>query len=855
MNVVLRLGALLLLAAACTRTDVPPPRDVGPHDQSEPSTNPQQGVNTVNAYGTPIAEEIKGSIIRATNGVVTPTSYFPLRASPIAAENNKPGDSDWQLSNYNPNLAGFTDQTSYLPGETVKVHVGFSNAITATWSLYRLGYYGGKLARKVMSGGPVNIAAATQPVIDPATGAVHVNWPAPLSFTLPDDAVTGIYLLKFNTAQGDSRTIFVVREKTNAAVVLMPLAINTYHAYDTWGGTSLYENKRSDWSKSHAFAVSFDRPFQSGNGVGLFDMKDRGFITFAEAQGFDIAYATDVELDSDVDLLPGRRLVVIQGHSEYWTKGMRDAVEAAVDRGTNVVFFGANNAYWQVRYGTGPQGERQLVGYKDFAASDPIAATNASLVTAKFRDAVLGRPENALIGSMFGDWIWTSAPLIVKDASHWIWTGAGVSNGTLIAGVYGDETDRRYDNGAEPSGVQVLAEGVVESYGGQLSHGQTTIYNAPTGATVFNASSIAWSRALSAGGFWDPRIQQVVANLFSKFAGTGQLGASILKPVVMPPRAVPNSYVSGVNVSTVATGLTQPTAIAMRSDGYAVIADGNRIVSVSPAGQVTLIAGDAEEGLVDGTVSEARFRSPRGIAVAPNGTIYVADTQNHRIRKIAGGQVSTLAGAWDGFADGSASVARFTQPMGISLAPGGTSLLVADTWTQRIRQVQLDGTTTTLAGNGQLGVIEGAGSSASLSFPLAVSPTADGQYAILAEPATGLIRKVALAGTHNVSVVAGVRYAEGWEDGPLSSATVNETWNVTAAPNGDIILLDSATARIRRIHAGTVQTLAGGTRGDLFDGPGATAGFSAPRAAAFAPDGSLWVVDAALGAVRKLSGF
>ncbi len=104
---------------------------------------------------------------------------------------------------------------------------------------------------------------------------------------------------------------------------------------------------------------------------------------------------------------------------------------------------------------------------------------------------------------------------------------------------------------------------------------------------------------------------------------------------------------------------------------------------------------------------------PHGIAVASDGTIYVADTKNNRIRSISNGTVKTLAGSEMGFADGKGATAMFTWPMGITLTTRGT-ILVADTWNYRIREVRPDGTVRTWAGTGERGLDNGPGAKATL---------------------------------------------------------------------------------------------------------------------------------------------
>ena len=137
-------------------------------------------------------------------------------------------------------------------------------ATTATWQLWRMGYYGGALGRLITSGGPVTIPLQPAKVVDPVTGAVSAPWSVVLTFNVPSDAITGVYVLKLKAPQGDALIPLVVRERTPGAVILYSVSTNTYQAYNTWGGTSLYVNQigwkppGSASAPGHAFAVSLE---------------------------------------------------------------------------------------------------------------------------------------------------------------------------------------------------------------------------------------------------------------------------------------------------------------------------------------------------------------------------------------------------------------------------------------------------------------------------------------------------------------------------------------------------------------------------------------------------------------------
>jgi sugar lactone lactonase YvrE len=777
-----------------------------------------------------------------------PGQWFPPRPSPIAAENQKPGSSGWRLTLPSTGLNAYADAIGVAPGATVSVHAAATSADTATWELWRLGYYGGARGRLITSGGPVAIPAATPAIMDPSTGMVTAGWPATFDVAVPGDAPTGYYLIKLSTAQAQTYAPLVVREAEAGAPILIDIATDTYQAYNAWGGTSLYDNRRSDWHQQHAYAVSFDRPYEQGNGAGQLFYSDRDLITFVEAQGYDVGFVTDEDLDRDVQLLARRRLAVVQGHSEYWTANQRNHVEAALSAGTNLAFFGANNVYWQVRWAPD---RRTLIGYKEYCALDPLMATAPDAASCRYRDLTTPRPENALVGVMFGEWQMTAAPFRIADASAWLWTGTGASSGDLIPGLFGYESDRRYENGAEPSGLVELGSTIIENHSAEVSVAQAAMYTAPSGATVFAAASTDWSRLLGSDGMWDARVQQATANLFSKLGGDGTLGTAALTPYSLGPAPAPPNYRGGVTVSTVTAALTQPLAVIAASNGDALVADGNRIVRVTPAGALTVVAGSTASGYADGPAASAQFFAPHGLALRSDSGLYVSDSNNHRIRLVLDGAVSTVAGGNEGFADGTGTAARFDTPEGIALDPSGT-LVVADTWNRRIRAVDTTGKVTTWAGDGTVWVKDGPGAQAQFNFPFALAMRADGST-IVVDDETGLLRLVGADAAHTVSTYAGENGRPGWFDGATASAGVMEIQALAQRPSGETVLVDGATWRLRGMRGnGYIDTIAGGATAALTDGAGASAGFQMPHGVAAAPDGSLLVADTGNHALRRI---
>lgn len=199
-----------------------------------------------------------------------------------------------------------------------------------------------------------------------------------------------------------------------------------------------------------------------------------------------------------------------------------------------------------------------------------------------------------------------------------------------------------------------------------------------------------------------------------------------------------------------------PSDVAVGPDGtvYVVDASYNRVRTIAPGGQVGTLAGSgpAQDGkqppfFADGPAEKAIFYAPRGLALDAAGTVYVADTGNNLIRRIKGGQVTTVAGASEGFADGFWRGAQFSAPWGLRLDAAG-NLLVADLANHRVRRITPLGDVVTLAGGGPVdlgtsnnGVVDGAAADARFDAPFWAVEAPDGTIYVT-DQHNGCIRKL-----------------------------------------------------------------------------------------------------------------
>lgn len=257
----------------------------------------------------------------------------------------------------------------------------------------------------------------------------------------------------------------------------------------------------------------------------------------------------------------------------------------------------------------------------------------------------------------------------------------------------------------------------------------------------------------------------------------------------------------------------------------------------SQAQTVTTLTG-AGEGYADGTLVTARFNKPMGVDTDQAGNIYVADTYNDRIRKITPeGTVSSIAGSTRGYADGSGANAKFNLPMGVAVANDGT-LYVADSFNNRIRKITQDGVATTLAGSGTSGGANGTGTAAQFYSPRAIIVGNDGNIYI-SEYNGHRIRKVTPEGV--VTTLAGG--GQGYMDGTGTSARFNHPKGLDMDAEGNIYVVDSDNQKIRKITSdGVVTTLAGSSAG-YADGDGTDAKFQYPSGIAVDNLGNVFVTD------------
>ncbi len=278
---------------------------------------------------------------------------------------------------------------------------------------------------------------------------------------------------------------------------------------------------------------------------------------------------------------------------------------------------------------------------------------------------------------------------------------------------------------------------------------------------------------------------------------------------------------AGVKGSVVGKGsaarFNNPYGVGVDGKGiiYASERHGAKIRKITPDGTATILAGGGS-GFADGKGAAAKFKLPRGIAVAANGVVFVADTNNSRIRKVMpDGTVTTLAGGQNGYLDGQGTKAKFNSPYDLALGPKG-NLWIADTGPRAIRRVTPGGAVTTLAG-GVYGFADGIGKKAQFLGPLGIAVAKNGTLYV---SDTSTIRKVTAAGV--VTTILGTLQAF-TIDGPAPIARLRQPTGLTIRPDGALIVSDSYSRSIRIVQRAPTWPL------DCDDGDACTTEACSPK--------------------------
>ena len=503
-------------------------------------------------------------------------------ANATVAENCLAGAprSQWDVTGAgDATIQGFATQISVNRGETVAFKVK-TDARAWRADVYRLGWYGGLGARQVATVQPSATLPQAQPAClsEAATGLVDCgNWAVSASWAVPANAASGIYLARLvrTDTGGASHIVFVVRDDASRAELLFQTSDTTWQAYNDYGGSSLYKGG----PVSRAYKVSYNRPFNTravDNGQDWLFNAEYPMLRWLEANGYDVAYTTGVDLDRDGARLRNHRVFLSVGHDEYWSGAQRANVEAARDAGMHLAFFSANEVFWKTRWEPSLDASRTpyrtLVSYKETHANakiDPDPTWTGTWRDARFSPpSDGGRPENALTGQLFlvNDGATAGITVPAAEGRLRLWRGTSLAtqaagtSATLPVGTLGYEWDVDVDNGVRPPGLMQLSRTTVANAPVLQDNGSTyasgtathtlTLYRHTSGALVFGAGTVQWSWGLDAthdraGTPADARIQQATVNLLADMGvQPGALQAGLVKATASTDTVPPTSTIT-----------------------------------------------------------------------------------------------------------------------------------------------------------------------------------------------------------------------------------------------------------------------------------------------------------------------
>ena len=316
--------------------------------------------------------------------------------------------------------------------------------------------------------------------IPPDADAFGCDWPVIASFAVDASWPSGYYeIVMAIDGQPDAVAFVVVRSALPTGRPLLVLSTNTWNAYNDFAGTNIYTGG-THASFARPLAPGYLRkPGGPGSRVAVVDppdprmrthvgyIRNNGFsgwagsagwpswewpfVRWAEANGIQVDYAVNADLELIPEILGGRRLYLSVGHDEYWSWGMRDTVEAFIASGGNAAFLSGNVCFWQVRL---EDDGRTMVGYKQQFERDPVYGTaRQDRLTSIWSDALIGRPENTMTGLSFNRGGYHRIGMSVGNGAggytvhrpeHWLFDGTGITRGDLLGApstVVGYECD------------------------------------------------------------------------------------------------------------------------------------------------------------------------------------------------------------------------------------------------------------------------------------------------------------------------------------------------------------------------------------------------------------------------------
>ena len=473
-------------------------------------------------------------LIAAPLGATAAAAKKGGAAAPIVAPS---GDAVWAKPFDAQRIWAYADRHSVLPGEPLNVMASGGPGQPVRRARLEVFRVGAGMPAPIWQSEFVDIAYRGATATAASLGP---GWPPTFASIDTRAWPPGCYyadIVEQTTATRDVRAAFwVVRNPKRSGRVLMKLGTNTYQAYNPWGGHSLYPTGEDD---SRGLMVSFDRPTEPS-----FFEYDAYLVGWLESLAVGLGgvdYAGNFDVHADPTLIDRYPLVITGSHDEYWSGEEFDAFDRRIFKlGKNTVFFGADTAYCQIRYGDlnrepgGVDHGRQMICYK--TAHDPIVQRAGKLdprrLTTNLFRTDQRRPETMLLGGAYQSWFEPTSDqrpaYKVARTDLPFFEGTGWKVGDAAADVVGYEWDNRDPerdgarmwNAARSTNAPVAADAVKVLFSGETVDAdgdkglaEATFFTSKAGAKVFNAGAVRWAWGLGKEGFVNAPFKRFNENL------------------------------------------------------------------------------------------------------------------------------------------------------------------------------------------------------------------------------------------------------------------------------------------------------------------------------------------------------
>jgi hypothetical protein len=427
-----------------------------------------------------------------TNAATSTTSTLPatslgvdgVQSSAIIAENARPGSRGWQLAPGTNSTAiqGFATSTQAQQGQTVNIYVNTSMP-NYHIEAYRMGWYQGLGGRLIWSSPTEKgIVQPTCPLDTSVNMVACWNWKRSATMSITSSFVPGDYLLKLVAGpKVASYILLTIWDSANTATYVVVNRSMVEQGWNTFGGYSFYAGRGGCIIDSSSYpvcnrarVVSFDRPYDTGNGSSDFLTNEYPLVQLMEREGLDVTYVTDITLSTYPSILSNHKVLISLDHDESWTYAERLALLHAQAHGLNAIFFGAAAMVRHVRLEPSILGlNRQEVDYRN-SGEDPLFAkgTDPNDVTGNTWEVPPASwSPLSQIGVEYSGYLAPNVfvPMVVSDASSWVFKNTNLANGSALQNVVASDIDHVIPSPGEPTNVEVLAHSPIPTSDGTFS--------------------------------------------------------------------------------------------------------------------------------------------------------------------------------------------------------------------------------------------------------------------------------------------------------------------------------------------------------------------------------------------------